>query len=372
MKDSGAVIVEQPEEMRPAVAEWAARRPMANRAPIEWTKAILLYGIILLLAALVFLIFMPFFVPLGWAAVLAVLCEPWAEPWKARWGATRAAVVGTIGVTLVLIVPALLLMSLFALEGIQAVRNLQEAIATGSLAWVTHAWSWLAAKSGEAGSDLPTLVRDNTSRMGAALAAGLGAVVANIAVFLFELSVTLFALFYFLRDGDAIVETLRAVLPFDDATREEIIAGAQGLIHASVRVSLFLALVQGLVGGLGFAVVGIGSPIFWGIAMAFLSLLPVVGTWPIWIPAVVWLYASGHPARATVLLVICLGMVIGTDNFLRPALLSGSARVNGLLVFVGVLGGVSAFGMLGIVLGPLVIAAAMSVLDVYTRREQPA
>jgi predicted PurR-regulated permease PerM len=345
---------------------------MSKTEPSKWPTAVLFYGLILLLAAFVFLIFRPFLVPLGWAAVLAVLCDPWTEPWKARWGATRAAAAGTIGVTLVLIVPALLLMFLFALEGIQAVHNLQEAIAAGSLAWVSDAWSWLAEKSGEAGSDLPALVRENTSRMGAVLAAELGAVLANIAVFLFELSVTLFALFYFLRDGDAIVETLRAVLPFDDATREEIIAGARRLIHASVRVSLFLALVQGLVGGLGFAVVGIGSPIFWGIAMAFLALLPVVGTWPIWIPAVVWLYASRHSVRATVLLAICVGMVIVTDNFLRPALLSGSARVNGLLVFVGVLGGVSAFGMLGVVLGPLVIAAAMSVLDVYTRREQPA
>jgi predicted PurR-regulated permease PerM len=345
---------------------------MAKPAPTEWPAAVLFYGIILLLAALVFLIFRPFLVPLGWAAVLAVLCDPWTEPWKSRWGATRAAAAGTVGVTLILIVPALLLMFLFALEGIQAARNLQEAIAAGSLTLVTRALSWLAEKSGEAGSDLPALVRENTSRMGAALAAELGAVLANIAVFLFELSVTLFALFYFLRDGDAIVETLRAVLPFDDSTRERIIAGAQKLIHASVRVSLFLALVQGLIGGVGFAVVGIGSPVFWGIAMAFLALLPVVGTWPIWVPAVIWLYASGHPGRATVLLLICTGMVIGTDNFLRPALLSGTARVNGLLVFVGVLGGVSAFGMLGVVLGPLVIAAAMSVLDVYTQRERPA
>ena len=341
---------------------------MAKPASIEWPMTILFYGVVLLLAALVFLIFRPFLIPLGWAAVLAVLCDPWTEPWKARWGATRAATAGTIGVTLILIVPALLLMFLFALEGIQAVRNLQEAIAAGSLAWVNHAWNWLAEKTGETGSDLPTLVRENTSRMGTFLAAELGAALANIAVFLFELFVTLFALFYFLRDGDAIVEALRGALPFDDATREEVIAGAHGLIHASVRVSLFLALVQGLLGGLGFAVVGIGSPIFWGIAMAFLALLPVLGTWPIWIPAVVWLYASGHSVRATLLLAICAGMVIITDSFLRPALLSGSARANGLLVFVGVLGGVSAFGMLGIVLGPLVIAAAMSVLNVYTRR----
>src|ERR1700676_3717046 len=118
---------------------------MENPTPAKWPTAVLFYSINLFLVALVFLIFRPFLVPLGWAAVLAVLCDPWTERWKARWGTTRAAAAGTVGVTLILIVPALLLMFLFALEGIDAVRNLQEAIAAGNLAWVTHAWSWLAA-----------------------------------------------------------------------------------------------------------------------------------------------------------------------------------------------------------------------------------
>ena len=181
----------------------------------------------------------------------------------------------------------------------------------------------------------------------------------------------MFALFYFIRDGDAIMNGLRNALPLGETLREQVFGETRILVHASVRVALVIAAVQGLLGGLAFTVVGIGSPFFWGAAMAFLALLPVVGTTPIWVPTTVWLFATGQPTRATILLVILRGLVATIDNFLRPILLSGSARLNGLLVFISVLGGVAAFGMLGIVLGPLVIATAKSALDVYARSERP-
>jgi predicted PurR-regulated permease PerM len=275
-------------------------------------------------------------------------------------------------VTLILIVPALLLMVLFVAEGAQAAGNLQDAIAAGRFHWINRVWGWLTERSGATGSDLPALLRDSAAQIGTFLAAQLGTVVRNIAIFLFELFVTLFALFYFIRDGEAIVNGLLDALPFDRAICDQILMEARQLIHATVRVGLFLALLQGLVGGLAFAIVRIPTPLFWGMAMAFLALLPVVGTWPIWLPAVVWLYAAGHGVRATLLLIICAVMVGAVDYFLRPALLSGDARLNGLLVFIGVLGGVAAFGMLGVVLGPLVLATAMSVWDVYARRERRA
>jgi predicted PurR-regulated permease PerM len=106
--------------------------------------------------------------------------------------------------------------------------------------------------------------------------------------------------------------------------------------------------------------------------MAFLSLLPVVGSWLVWAPAVVWLYASGETVRATVLLGICAGLVGTIDNILRPILMSGHGRMNALVMFVGVLGGVAAFGMIGIVLGPLVLGTAMTLLDAYVRQRRAA
>jgi predicted PurR-regulated permease PerM len=129
--------------------------------------------------------------------------------------------------------------------------------------------------------------------------------------------------------------------------------------------------VHGLVGGLTFAVVGLPAPIFWAIVMAFLSLLPVVGSWPVWLPAAIWLFSTGHWGRGVIVLLLCGGVAGTTDSLLRPLLIGGRSRLNGLLVFISVLGGIACFGMLGIVLGPIVVATASSLLSGYSgAREQ--
>jgi predicted PurR-regulated permease PerM len=103
--------------------------------------------------------------------------------------------------------------------------------------------------------------------------------------------------------------------------------------------------------------------------MGFLSLLPVVGAWPIWIPAVIWLFSTGHAGRAIILIAICGALGASIDNVLRPVLLGGRASLNGLLVFISVLGGIAVFGVLGVVLGPIVVATAVGILDVYSGKD---
>jgi len=354
------------------IPEVSDARPSPASVQTERLRNILFYTFVFLLAALLFLIARPFLVSFGWAGVLAVLCYPWTESLKLRWGKSRAAAVGTIAVTLILIVPGLLLTVLFVREGAQTARNVQGLINAGAFDWINRLWDWMVVRVGQTGSDLPKLLHDNTGRIGTFLATQLGALLRNIAAVLFDLFVTLFALFYFIRDSDALLRALRLALPFEEATREQILREAGELIHSSVRVSLLIAVVQGFLGGAAFALVGIRAPVFWGTIMAFFALLPVVGTWPVWVPAVIWLYATGHTGRALVLLAICAGLVSTMDNILRPLLMSGKARLNGFMIFVGVLGGVAAFGMLGIILGPLLIATAMSLLEAYDQREQQA
>jgi predicted PurR-regulated permease PerM len=201
------------------------------------------------------------------------------------------------------------------------------------------------------------------------MASELGAIVRNIIVFLFELFVMVFALFFFLRDGESILDRFRLFLPFEDNTRERMLAEARELIFASVTTSLVIAAVQGLICGGAFAIVGLGSALFWGVVMAFLSLLPVVGAWPVWIPATIWLFSTGHSGKAFALIAICGGLGSTIDNILRPILAGGRSSLNGLLVFISVLGGVAVFGALGIVLGPIVVATAVGILDVSAGKQ---
>jgi predicted PurR-regulated permease PerM len=332
---------------------------------------VLFYGVVLCLAYFVYRVFQPFLGPLGWAAVFAVIFYSLNKRLERRFGRTLAASLSTAGVTLILIVPVLLLAAMFIREGIDATRSLQASVATGNFGALGRAWEWfdahVAAQIGTV--DLAGLIRQYASRLGGTLASELGAVVRNIVVFVFELFVMLFALFFFLRDGDAVLDRFRLFLPFEEGMRERMLAEARELIFASVTTSLVIAAVQGLICGGAFAIAGLGSPVFWGVLMAFLSLLPVVGAWPVWVPAAIWLFSTGHTGRAVILIAICGGIGSTIDNILRPLLLGERSSLNGLLVFISVLGGIAAFGVLGIVLGPIVVATAVGILDVYSGKD---
>ncbi len=329
---------------------------------------VLFYGVVLCLAYLMFRIFAPFLAPLGWAAVFGVVFHALHKRWERKWGKTRSAALITLGATVILIVPVLLLAAMFVREGIAAARDIQESVAAGGYSWINRAWGWLISHVAAGGItvDLPSLVRQGASRAGEYMARELGAVVRNIVVFLFELFVMLFALFYFLRDGDAILSRLRVLLPFEETMTARMLAEARDLIFASVTTSLVIAAVQGILCGGAFAMVGLESPVFWGVVMGFLSLLPVVGAWPIWIPATLWMFSTGHPVKGIVLIAICGALGAMIDNILRPVLLGGRASLNGLMVFISVLGGIAVFGVLGVVLGPIVVATTVGILDVYS------
>lgn len=335
--------------------------------------AALFYGVVALLAYLVYLISEPFLAPLGWAGVIVVVLFPWHERLERRWGRTRAAAASTAGVTLILIVPALLVMSEFVRQGLVAARDTEHALASGQFTWLDHAWGWVQQHvPGESNADLATRAREAAHWFVGYLASELGAALRNVARFLFVFFVTLFAMFYLFRDGDHIVARLRDILPFEDEHRERILREARDLIFASVTSSLAAAAVHGLVIGLAFALVGVGAALFWGVTAAFCSFVPLVGSSLVWLPASIYLMATGHVGRGIVVIAICGGMAAVMDNVVRPWMISGRSSLNGLLVFISVLGGIGVFGVLGIVLGPIVVATAASLLDVYTGRERSA
>jgi predicted PurR-regulated permease PerM len=128
--------------------------------------------------------------------------------------------------------------------------------------------------------------------------------------------------------------------------------------------------VQGAVGGLTFAMLGLGAPVFWAVTMAFFSLLPL-GAWIVWMPVAIWLILTGETGRGIGLLAIGAGGISLIDNFLRPILLAGRSQMNGLLVFISLLGGMAAFGLIGLILGPVIMATAISFVEAYAteRRE---
>jgi predicted PurR-regulated permease PerM len=334
--------------------------------------AVLFYGVVLLLAYLVYLVFEPFLIPLAWAAVIVVVFYPWHLQLERRCGRTSAAAISTAGVTLILVVPTLLVMSAFVRQGVEAARLSEQAFASGHLAWANHAWEWIAHHvPGETPENLASLARQGAENLGKFLASELGAALRNLVRFFFDLFVMILAMFYLFRDADSIMAALRHSLPFEEVHREKMIAEARELIYASVTSSLVAALANGLVGGVAFAIARISAPVFWGVAIAFCSFVPLVGSALVWVTAGIWLIVGGHTGRGIFVLAFCAGVLGIVDNVLRPWLISGKAQLSGLLVFIGVVGGIAVFGLLGVVLGPIVVAAAASVLDIYAPRGHP-
>jgi predicted PurR-regulated permease PerM len=187
----------------------------------------------------------------------------------------------------------------------------------------------------------------------------------NAAVFFVDLVLTLFILFFLLRDARAITASVSRILPFEEEQRTRLIALARDLVSASVTASLAIAAAQGLMGGILFAILGIRAPVLWGVVMSFTSLIPLVGTGLVWVPAAAWLFLSGETVRGIVLVAVSALVIGNVDNVLRPMLLSGRAQMPTLVIFLSLMGGVSAFGFIGIVLGPLVVATALALLESY-------
>jgi len=318
------------------------------------------------LAYLLFLVVQPFLTPLAWAAVIAIVFHPSYARLERRWGPTRAAAFGTAAVTVIVIVPILLVTAAFAREALAAIADLQAGLADGRFAWIERAWNAVVQRvPGYQRFDMAALAADAARRAALFLATTVGAVARNTAGFLFDLVIALFATFFLLRDSAAIVEVIRRLLPVDASMRERWIAQTRQLVSVSITSSGIVAAVQGLLGGIVFAAVGIDAPVFWGGIIAFVCLLPL-GAWIVWLPAAVVLAAGGAVGRALIVAALGFGIVSGVDNILRPILLSGRTRMNGLLVLVSLLGGVAAFGAAGLVLGPLVMATAVALVQSYS------
>jgi predicted PurR-regulated permease PerM len=345
---------------------------MPDQLARQRSTTLLFYGCVLLLGYLLYQMIEPFFRPLAWAAIFAAFFHSRHKQLEARFGRSSAASISTAAVAVIIVVPFVLIVMAFVEEARETLGAID--LASGGsrgLERIQRAWSWLQRQ--RFGRDIPNLevvLKLAAARMAGLVTEAAGVLARGIAVMIVNVIIMLFALFFFFRDGDAIMARLRRVLPFDPSFREGRIRETAELIKASISSGLIVALVQGAVGGITFAFLGLGAPVFWGVIMAFFSLLPL-GAWIVWTPVAVWLLITGEVGRGIALLVIGAGGISLIDNFLRPILLAGRTSMNGLLVFISLLGGIATFGLLGLILGPVIMATVISFVEAYAteRRE---
>jgi predicted PurR-regulated permease PerM len=333
--------------------------------------AVLLVGI----TALSYVVLKPFFAAAAWGIVLAVAFQtPWRalakrlEPRRSLAAALAASVIA-LGVLL----PAVFLGGVLAAQASAAIRlagdslrakNVTSLSELATLPSVARALEWVQHSMGLTLEDVQAKAVELGSKLSTALAAASGALVVGLLDALITFFTTIFLLFFLLRDGDQMAEAVFDLLPLADTERRDVIARLRSMLDSIFRGSLLCALIQGALGGVGWALAGLPSAILAGAVMGILSLLPIGGTAIVWLPGAIFLFSTGH--RGSAIFLAVWGIVVTSflaDNVLKPLLISGR-ELNTLVVFLGVFGGLSAFGLLGLFIGPITLAAAVSLVGV--------
>jgi predicted PurR-regulated permease PerM len=331
------------------------------------------------------LIFTPFVGAMTWAAFLAFLLFPLNLRLRRRFGGTStAAAVLTVAAPIVVLLPLTAISIEFVTQISSLLQTVQKSAARldinsvqdlQNFPWMVRANQWLQDHWSISAQQVQGWLVSGTREVLERSARLSGSFFLGALGSLVDFALMLFLLFFFLRDGDGMVARARALIPLDEARKERLISHLALITRAIVFGTTLTALLQGLFLAIGFRIAKLPSPVVFGVAGALLSMLPVGGTMFLWGPAVIWLFFDGHWGLALFLL-IWGAMLAGLDNVLRPMLISGRARISTLAVFLGALGGISAFGAIGIIAGPIVLSLALALVEFAeespARQEPPA
>jgi len=332
-----------------------------------WLRRAVVAGLLGGLLLLGFVVMRPFLAPIAWAAILTYALWPVHQRLLARMRGNRAwaALAMTATLTLALSAALLWLGLLLRREGVSAFREVAALLQAGvelpePIARIPWLGPWLQERLTELGGD-----RDALGRELAELADQWGGramrIVGDLGLNALRFAVSLVTAFFLFRDGDRLLEELRRVLNglLGDRVRDYFDAIGD-TTRAVVYGLLLAAFAQGVMAGLGYWVVGLKAPVFWGAATAMVALLPF-GAPVVWGSIGAWLVLRGDVGAGLGLLLWGALVVSWIDNLVRPLIISGVAKVPFLLVLFGVLGGLAAFGLIGLFVGPVALAILLAV-----------
>ena len=318
--------------------------------------------------------------PILLALILSTLLAPLYDKLRARLKNRKglAAFLVCLGLTLTIALPILLLSISVAREAndaYQQVRDPETAKKIG--AWLDPATNplmkriqpWLPASWTFKNFEISSQLGSQAQRIGVAVLGVATTFAAGAFNFLLDYFIMLVVLFFLLRDSAYFAETARRFSPLSEEAENHFVQTFRRVSRATVVGNLLTALAQGIISGLLFLIMGLPNPILWGALTALLSLVPLVGTALVWAPWTIYLFAVGSTARAIIFLIAEVVAVGGIDNILRPMLIEG-VKMHTLVVFFSILGGIGYFGILGMFLGPLVFAIAISFFEFYSEASE--
>jgi predicted PurR-regulated permease PerM len=356
------------------------------RVSREQLFAAFFFAVFLFLLYQLYLFLAAFSAPLLWAAILALTFYP-LTTWLVRaFGGRRtlAALTLVLGVTLIAILPSFLLGSMLVRQATGAYRRVQEAVQTGEVLRLVETiqasrvggiWTRAAPWFQQFSIDVSDLLLRATNWVSDQIVAHATVLARNVLATVVSFILMLVALFFFFRDGEAMADRLRELLPMEPAHKEAVFARLYTTLTAVVQSMIVTSLTQGLLGGIGYALIGgLDFSLFLGFLTALASFLPLAGPAIIWGGAATYLGLTGHIGRAIGLAVWGALVVSTADNWIKPLFIGGRAKLPTFLLLISILGGLSVYGFLGVFLGPVVLAILFVFIDIYHEeyRETPA
>ena len=325
--------------------------------------------------ALLIIILKPLIFPLLWAVIIVMAAQPLHRFIKKRIkGDITSSLVTTTLLTLIIVLPFIILVEMLSIEAIQAYNIFQEWFEKGIYPPLEFLKSYPLGKTvwqnmnyflSHFGTTTKTVMLSLSKRIAELVIEYSGEAIKNILIFMIKFVFMIIAMFFLFKDGAKWGHRIIEIIPLEKGQIDILRSKFHQMIYAVLYGILLTCLAQGTLAGIGYAVSGINSPVLLGAATAIFSIVPIIGTTIIWVPVVGYLFLSGNTGHAIALGLWCL-LVVGTiDNMIRPIFISGQSRTPLFITIVGVFGGLSSFGFIGIILGPLILVICSTLFEFY-------
>lgn len=317
----------------------------------------------------------PFLSPIAWAVVLSLVFYP-VYAFMLRYIKWRsvASIITLVLILVIIIGPFSYLSFLLVKE----LRSISDYVEKGRIEAMQHALQHQTIKAiierltslfDITEAEIDKAIVDSISKLGKELVSritkGVGDIVAVAVNFIFMA----FSIFFILKDGTEFLSRIRNYMPFSEEQKDRLTTQMRDIIISTVYGGVVVAIVQGIIGGLAFYILGIPSPVVWGLAISIASFIPLLGAFTVWGPAVVYLFLQGAVLKGIALAIIGIFGISLIDNILKPIIIGGRTKMPILVIFFSVLGGIKVFGLIGLIMGPLVLAIFVSVVEIFRNIE---
>ncbi|MFH1702513.1 MAG: AI-2E family transporter [Nitrospirota bacterium] len=328
-------------------------------------------ALLLILGLLTYQILKPFLIPIAWAIVFSIIFYPvYVFTLKyTRWKSVAALLTLTI-ILVVILGPFSYLTYVLVSElkdladylGADKIEALESLMQHPSIKAVTDK---ILSAFNLTEDELNKTIIDNISKLGKEMVGRITKGTTNVVTISLDFIFMVFSIFFFLRDGPDFLRKTRDYMPFSEIQKDRLVKQVRDIIISTIYGGVAVSIIQGTMAGLAFFFLGISTPVVWGLATSIASFVPLLGASSIWVPAAGYLFLKGAILKGIILAIVGLFGISLIDNILKPIIIGGRTKMPILVIFFSVLGGIKLLGLIGLIMGPLVIALFISVIEIF-------